>query len=333
MKTRIYIYIAASLLFVVAAAAYISFMPRMSGVNGVENPYLIYIDADDTADSVCEKSGMGWRWSLYSGFMRYKVRTGCYRIEPDRQALMTYRMLRNGIQTPVMVPVPSVRTMEMLASRLSSRLMLDSAQIATALYDESFCQQYGLDVATMPSLFIPDSYEMYWDITLEALMKRMQKENTRFWTKERLGKASGMNLTKEEVSTLASIVEEETANDAEKPTIAGLYLNRLHKHIPLQADPTVKFALGDFSLRRIYNEHLRVDNPYNTYRNLGLPPGPIRIPSKVGLDAVLNYQKHDYIYMCAKEDFSGTHNYAVSYAEHLRNAARYVKALNARNIK
>ena len=184
----------------------------------------------------------------------------------------------------------------------------------------------------LPSLFIPDTYQVYWDISAEQFVERMQKEHSRFWNEERKQKAQAAGMTPEEVCTLASIVEEETNNNAEKPTVAGLYINRLHKGMPLQADPTVKFALQDFQLKRISNKHLTVDSPYNTYRNIGLPPGPIRIPTPAGLDAVLNYEKHDYIYMCAKEDFSGTHNFASNYTEHMKNARKYWKALNERKI-
>jgi UPF0755 protein len=164
-------------------------------------------------------------------------------------------------------------------------------------------------------------------------MERMERENNRFWTAERKQKAEACGLTREQVATLASIVDEETANNGEKPIIAGLYLNRLHKKIPLQADPTVKFAVGDFSLRRILNIHLLTESPYNTYRHSGLPPGPIRIASIAGLDAVLNHARHNYLYMCAKEDFSGTHNFAATLSEHNRNAQRYRRALNKRGIR
>ncbi|MFA6744805.1 MAG: endolytic transglycosylase MltG, partial [Bacteroides graminisolvens] len=158
------------------------------------------------------------------------------------------------------------------------------------------------------------------------------KEHSRFWNSERLAKAKSIGFTPEEVVTIASIVEEETNNNAEKPMVAGLYINRLHASMPLQADPTIKFALQDFGLRRIMNNHLNINSPYNTYRNIGLPPGPIRIPSVKGIDSVLNYTRHDYIYMCAKEDFSGTHNFAANYAEHMANARKYWQALNQRNI-
>jgi UPF0755 protein len=161
----------------------------------------------------------------------------------------------------------------------------------------------------------------------------MKKEYDRFWSAARKEKAKTIGLTPEEVTTLASIVEEETANDDEKPMVAGMYMNRLNTDMLLQADPTVKFALKDFEAKRIYNSMLAVDNPYNTYKYKGLPPGPIRIPSVVGIDAVLNHTHHDYLYMCAKEDFSGTHNFAKTYTEHQANAAKYVKALNERGIR
>ena len=164
-------------------------------------------------------------------------------------------------------------------------------------------------------------------------MERMEKEYNKFWNADRRGKAEAMGMTPVEVVTMASIIDEETANNGEKPMIAGMYYNRLKTNMPLQADPTIKFALKDFALKRIYNKLLYINSPYNTYRNEGLPPGPIKIASIAGIDAVLNHVQHDYLYMCAKEDFSGTHNFARTYQEHLQNAARYTKALNERGIK
>ncbi|MEE1542020.1 MAG: endolytic transglycosylase MltG, partial [Paludibacteraceae bacterium] len=192
---------------------------------------------------------------------------------------------------------------------------------------------YGLNRATAVSLFIPDTYEVYWNLSPTDLLDRMKKEHNIFWNEERTLKLNALGLSQAEVSTLASIVEEETSKKDEKPVVAGLYLNRLKRGIPLQADPTVKFALQNFGLRRIYKKHLEYDSPYNTYLYAGLPPGPIRIPSKESIDAVLNFTKHNYIYMCAKEDFSGYHNFASSLDEHNKNAAKYRNALNKKNIR
>ena len=294
---------------------------------------LVFIDRDDTADSVKIKSGLGWRWDIYNKVLSYKPRTGRYRVQPETTCLQFYRLLLNGTQEPMNLIIPTSRTMDRLASALSQRLMVDSAEIASALTDSSYCCTHGYTTATIPALFIPNTYEVYWDISVDKLIERMEQENNRFWTKERKAKAEACGLTHEEVATLASIVDEETSNNAEKPIIAGLYLNRLRIGMKLQADPTVKFAVGDFSLRRILGIHLRTESPYNTYLNEGLPPGPIRIASIAGLDAVLNHDEHPYLYMCAKEDFSGTHNFARTLAEHHQNARLYIRALNERGIK
>ena len=301
----------------------------------------VYVDDDDTIDSVLTKlrpiatdhglTGFGTliRHSDYAK----APRTGRYAIEPGEKTWKVMRKMKNGQQQAVMLTIPEARTMQKLAAALGNKLMLDSAQIAAALTDQVYCQQQGYDTCTIAALFVPNTYEVYWNTTLDHFMERMAKEHKAFWTPERLQKCEVAGLSPDEVCTLASIIDEETANNGEKPMIAGMYLNRLHKDMPLQADPTVKFALKNFALKRIYHDMLFFDSPYNTYRNTGLPPGPIKIASIKGIDAVLNYVQHDYLYMCAKEDFSGTHNFAVSYAEHLRNAARYAKALNERGIK
>ena len=210
--------------------------------------------------------------------------------------------------------------------------MIDSIDIANLLTEKSILQEYNFTKQTLPALFIPNTYQVYWNISAKDFLNRMFKEYKRFWTEERQNKAKAIGLTPIEVSILASIVEEETNNKSEKPMVAGLYINRLKKGMPLQADPTVKFAWQDFTLRRITNKHLTIDSPYNTYKITGLPPGPIRIPSPEGIDAVLNYSKHNYLYMCAKEDFSGTHNFASTLSEHNRNARKYWDALNKRKI-
>lgn len=329
------------LLILIIIAAISVWYACFSSMSSDGKSHHIYIDGDDTADSVIAKvqehstriGTMVFRnLSSYTDYGSH-VRTGCYVVDADNGALQTFRHIRNGQQSPVSLVVPSVRTLDRLAEDLSKHLMMNSDEMLRVLKDEAICAKYDKDTTTIQCLFIPNTYDVYWNISPEKLLERMKTESGRFWTEERLAKAKEAGMTADEVITLASIVDEETANNAEKPKVAGMYINRLKKQMPLQADPTIKYAWRQFGLKRIYNKLLFIDSPYNTYRNTGLPPGPIRIPSVAGIDAVLNYVHHDYLYMCAKEDFSGTHNFAVTYAEHLKNAAKYVDALNKRGIK
>ena len=225
-----------------------------------------------------------------------------------------------------------MRTVQDLAGRISQQLMLDSVTLLSALKDEKKVESLGFDTNTVVAMFIPNTYEVYWNTSLDNLLTRMKKEYNTFWNESRKAKAKNIGLSPVEVSTLASIVEEEATYSDEYPIVAGLYLNRLKRGQRLQADPTVKFAVGDFSLRRILFVHLDVESPYNTYRNDGLPPGPIRIPSIKGIDATLSPADHKYLFMCAKDDLSGRHNFATTHAEHMRNAARYQRALNEKKI-
>lgn len=307
---------------------------------GNETKY-VYIDSDDTIDSVTYKlSPLSTSHSLaaLSTLLRHSgygddVRTGRYAINPNDGVIRVFRRLKNGQQTPMMLTIPESRTMKQLAGVLSRKLMLDSTTIASTLTDSTYCAQLGYTVQTIPAMFVPNTYEVYWNISIDKLFSRMQKEHDVFWTTDRRHMAESIGLTPNEVCTLASIIDEETANTGEKPMIAGMYLNRLKRDMPLQADPTVKFALGDFTIKRIRHGMLTTNSPYNTYKYEGLPPGPIKIASINGIDAVLHHTAHSYLYMCAKEDFSGTHNFAATYKDHLQNAARYVKALNERGIK
>lgn len=301
----------------------------------------IYIDRDDNLDSIYSKielagnpkSMYGFKFQAERGNYGENIRTGRYAIRPEDNMRYLYRRLSMGYQTPVNLTIPGVRTLDRLARTVARQLMIDSVEIARLLADSSYYTPMGYTRETLPALFIPNTYEVYWNMSADAFMKRMQKEHAAFWNEERRGKAASIGLAPEEVATLASIVEEETANSAEKPMVAGLYINRLNKGMLLQADPTVKFGLQEFGLKRILNKHLAVDSPYNTYKYAGLPPGPIRIPSIQGLESVLNYAHHNFIYMCAKEDFSGTHNFASTLSQHMANARRYQQALNRRNIK
>lgn len=301
----------------------------------------VYIDEDDNADSVCykvEKAGKPHTMTGFRLMARLKKygdspRTGRYAIQPNTCMFDLVRHMANGIQTPVSLVVPSVRTVQRMATLLSRQLMTDSASIGKLLADSAYIASMGYTRESLPCLFIPDTYEVYWNISADKLLQRMQKEKERFWDADRLAKAQADSLTPEEIVTLASIVESETNYGPEKPDVAALYLNRLRKGMKLQSDPTVKFALQQFGLRRILFEHLTFDSPYNTYKYEGLPPGPICIPTPAGIDAVLNHSSHGYLYMCAKEDFSGSHNFAVTYAEHQQNARRYQQALNKRGIR
>lgn len=319
----------------------ILFFYTFAPINKTGETVYLYIDNDDNLDSIASKmseSCEGYGTAGFKILARHtgyidNIRTGRYEINTTTGAFVLLRHLRNGQQAPVRLTLQSVRTTERLADELSKKLMMTKEELMDYFLSNDSCQKYGQDTATIICLFVPNTYEFYWNIPIDKFLSRMKKEKEAFWNAERTKKADALGLSPDEVITLASIVEEETANNGEKPMIAGMYYNRLRKSMPLQADPTIKFALKNFELRRIYRNMLTVKSPYNTYINVGLPPGPIRIPSIQGIDAVLNMVHHDYMYMCAKEDFSGTHNFAVTYSEHLKNAAKYSKALNDRGIQ
>lgn len=309
-------------------------------VSTLDSPVRIYIDNDDNLDSVTAKISVveprqmvGFRLTSMLRSLRGHVHAGCYEVTPSMSSWRLATNIFRGQQTPVSVTVSPTWTKEMVLSKVARQLLTDSASLAAEFNNRDRQREFGVDTATAATLLLSNTYEMYWTTSPRSFMQRMAKERDRFWTPERTAKAKALGMSREEVYTLASIVDAETANNGEKPTVAGLYLNRLRTGMLLQADPTVKFALGDFGLRRIYGYMLTTPSPYNTYLHAGLPPGPIRVPQTASIDAVLNAEHHDYLYMCANSDFSGTHAFAATYSEHLRNAARYVRALNERGIK
>ena len=261
------------------------------------------------------------------------IRPGRYKINDGMSNNELINLLRAGLQEPLNVTFHNARTKENVAGVVSKKIEADSLNILNLLNDDSFLSQFDKTNETVLTMLIPNTYEMYWNTSAEEFMKRMAVEYDRFWNNERLEKADKIRLSPEKVSVLASIVEHETYKDSDKPKIAGVYLNRLDINMPLQADPTLIWALKDFSIRRVLNEHKNIDSPYNTYKYAGLPPGPIGIPGISSIDAVLNAEDHDYLYFVAKEDFSGYSSFSKTYAEHLEKARRYQRELNKRNIK
>lgn len=331
-----------SLLLVVAFVGieqyYRMFVSNLISNDGEE--HLLYIYPHSSLDSVINIISTTHTISapkvlrFHCRLLRFNTpKTGCYKLNLKESDVSIIRRLRAGEQTPVKVTFNGIRTREQLAKRLSNQLLADSIEIVSRLESNDYMSKFNLRKETAVCLFIPNTYEMYWTISPDALFSRMAKEYNDFWTDQRRQKAKKIGLSQTDVATIASIAEEETNKDFEYPIIAGLYINRLRQGMPLQACPTVKFALQDFTLRRILNRHLATDSPYNTYKNIGLPPGPIRIPRAATMDAVLNYTPSTYLFMCASADFNGTHHFSSTYTEHARYAREYQAALNRRNIR
>ena len=305
-----------------------------------DKPYLLKIPSNSVYKNVVDKLyeerviNDALSFGFVAKILGYQegVKPGLYQIEPKMNNLQLVRMLRSGQQTPVRVTFNTVRTQEDLAEKISVNLEVSKEQFLELLQDSVYIRKFGFEEETVMSMFIPNTYEFWWNTSAAELFERMHKEYQSFWTEARSQKAQDLGLSKEEVSTLASIVQAESQKSDERPKIAGVYLNRLRIGMPLQADPTLVFAASDFSIKRLSAKQMAIDSPYNTYKYAGLPPGPINLPDINSLDAVLNPEKHNYLYFCAKEDFSGYHSFAVGYEEHLSNARRYQRALNAANI-
>jgi UPF0755 protein len=328
-----------ALLIVVAMGCSVAYVAKS---NAVLHPGSLYVptgtDYGTLVDSLLagEKIRFVKPFELYSrriGLTEH-VKPGHYTLKEGQNIISVARMLNLGEQTPVDVVVRTSRLPGILAARVATQLEADSASIHTAMRDPATLREYGFgNELEMFSMFIPNTYEMWWTDTPKDFLARMKREYDRFWTPERTAKLARTRLDRMETITLASILVEETQKTDEMPTMAGVYINRLRTGMPLQADPTVKYAMGDFTLRRILYSHLKTPSPYNTYVNRGLPPTPITMPSIAAIDAVLDYVDHDYLYFCAKEDFSGYHNFAETYSQHLENARRYSAELNRRGIR
>ncbi|QHS57490.1 endolytic transglycosylase MltG [Mucilaginibacter sp. 14171R-50] len=313
---------------------------RFFGPNVTDKQEYLYIktgsNLDDVYQSITQqgivKDTTSFLQAAHS--MKYmKVKPGKYRLKAGMSNRSLINMLKAGNQEPVNVAFHNIRLKDQFAGFISKKIEADSVSILRLLDSAKFAEQYGFTTDNIYTVFIPNSYQVYWNTSAEKFFKRMYANYEKFWTPERRQKAAAINLTPQEVSVLASIVDAEALHDDEMPAIAGLYLNRLKKGMKLQADPTVIFAVNDFTIKRVLNRYLVTNSPYNTYLHTGLPPGPIMMPSVNAINAVLNYKKSDYLYMCAKEDFSGYHNFADNEAEHRVNARKFQQALNDRNIK
>jgi UPF0755 protein len=300
----------------------------------------LYIPTGSTSDSVKNilysnnliKNKATFEWAAERMNYKANVHPGKYRIRNGMTNQKLIIMLRSGDQEIIKLTINNIRTKEQLAKLVSAKLEAGYSEVMDLLNNKEYLSGLGFNEYSIIGLFLPDTYEFYWNTSARQFVSRMADEYNKFWNRNRRAKAGKMNLSQNEVITLASIVEEESLKEEEKTTIAGVYVNRLKKGIKLQADPTVRFAHGDFEMRRILARHLSIESPYNTYKYYGLPPGPIRIPAKSSIEAVLNYKKHDYLYFCAREDFSGYHYFTKTLQQHNKYARLYQKALNKRRI-
>ena len=314
------------------------FLPSVDMAEGEQVILYIPSDADyewlnqrlDEENVISDKKAFDWLASKKN--LKNHINPGRYIIEPGMNNNQIINKIRSGSQDPLIFMFNNLRTIPELAAVSAGVFEPDSADFASYLADPETAEEFGFTPESFASMFIPNSYEFYWTTTPEEFADRMKREYIAFWSKGREKKAKELGLTKKEVSVLASIVEQETLHPEENAKIAGVFINRLEKGIPLQSDPTIIYALQDFNIRRVLNVHKSINSPYNTYLHRGLPPGPICIPSIAAIDAVLDYKEHNYIYFCAKPDFSGYHNFARTLSQHNKNARLYQQALNRRKI-
>jgi UPF0755 protein len=338
-KFRLAILLSATAGIIITAIWILIIHPKFYHLN-VKKTVIIYIRGNSNFEQVLEdlksrdilENVNTFNWLANKRNYPAQMKPGAYKLEEGWSNKKILDVLISGIQTPVKVTFNNIRFRENLAGRLAHCFESDSTTFLSWLNNDSLAKAMGFTHESFPGLFIPNTYEFYWTTSPKKFIERMKKEYDIFWNDARKSKAKSLELSIGEVITLASIVQEETVKEDEKPKIAGVYINRLRKNWNLQADPTVKFALGDFSIKRILNKYTDIDSPYNTYKHKGLPPGPINFPEIQSIDAVLNAEKSDYMYFCAKDDFSGYHNFSRTLSEHLNYARSYQEALNRNKI-
>ena len=338
-RTRIFAGVAGVLAVLAAAVGFVAgrYYVDNRKPNFTED-YVLHVYPDMTPEQVMDSLHAGAGTirpkSLARAFDKMNVaqemKPGRYVVDASCPSIYVARMIVFGWQTPQNMTLSgTIRSKGTLAKKIGMQMMVDSAAVAEALEDEEFLAGYGFTPEDVFGLVLPDTYEMYWTASVKEIFDRLKREYDAFWTPERLSKADAQGLTRKEVSVMASIVSGETLKAFEYPVIAGVYLNRYHKGMKLQADPTICFCF-DYKLDRVLKKHLTVDSPYNTYKHVGLPPAPINVPSKACIDAVIDPDKHGYIYFCASPEFDGTHRFAVTYTEHMKNARAFQRELTAR---
>jgi UPF0755 protein len=339
-KKRIYIILIVCLVLLLGTATNFSLKLFRSNTNKQFEQGYLYIPTGSNLDDVVAiikaqqilNNTESFKW--VASKMNFKnIKPGKYKITKGLSNIELVRLLRSGKQEPIKLTFQNIRLKTDFAGYIGKNFEIDSLAFLNMLDSIDLVRQYGFDEETIFCMFIPNTYELYWNTSKEKFFERMQKEYIKFWNTERLAQAKAIGLSPVQVSILASIVDQEALLNREMVRIAGVYMNRLNRGIKLEADPTVIFANGDFTVKRVLYKLLQKDSPYNTYKYSGLPPGPICMPSVAAIDAVLHFEKHNYIYFCAKEDFSGLHNFASNVTEHQMNARKFQQALNNRGIK
>jgi UPF0755 protein len=341
IKLLIYVFVIVLIAIAVRSVSlyYKAFVPNIF-VDNTDKTKDLFIPTGSTYSDVLEiikkeklvEDIKSFEWVAKKKNYKENVIPGRYKVKNRMSNNELINKLRTGRQDPVKVTFNNIRTLGQLSQKIASQLEVKSSRLLDLMNSKATQSKYGFNEQTIICMFVPNTYEFYWNTSEEKFLDRMFEEYKDFWNRSRTAKAERLKMNNEEVITLASIVNEETKKDSEKPVVAGVYINRLNKGIRLQADPTIIFAIGNFSIKRVLRKHYEIDSPYNTYKYGGLPPGPICIPEISSIEAVLNYEDHDYLYFCAKPDFSGYHNFAKTLEQHNRNAALYRRELNKMRI-
>lgn len=342
MKNKKQILIAVLACFLAIAGIGLHFYAKVASSNVLKDS-VVYIPTHCNAEQLTTilapvlESTDDFLWVAEKKKYLNHIKAGKYELQEGMNSNALVNLLRSGQQVPVKLTFNNQHTLHALAGRISQQIEADSVALLEAFTDAEFLEKNKFNKTTALAMYIPNSYEVYWNTSATGFRAKMLREYKRFWNEDRLQKAKKQKLTPQQAVSLAAIVQKETAHIKERPVVAGLYLNRFHHNWPLQADPTVIFALKekhgqDFEVKRVLNKDLNINSPYNTYRNKGIPPGPIAMPDISSIDAVLNPAKHSYYYMCASTEAIGTHIFASTLRQHNKNAAKYQRWLSGQGV-